>query len=98
MNQLAAKELKNEKVEFSHSIKTLEINLANKSQGLKSFFDGAVLPSGAVQLTPGVKILDVPLMLRTHFAFVEARPTSRSALPYLERLRTLKKEIQEVNY
>lgn len=74
-----------------------QVDLTNEVSKLKKFFLNSTFLSEAIDLSPGVRVLDAPLMIKTHFDIVEARPYNKSSLPYLDRLNQLKYKIQEQN-
>ena len=81
----------------STMIPSTEIDLSEEIEELREFFKTKSIPKGAIQLCLGTTIRDIPHMVKTHFAFVEARPCSKSSLPYLNRLKSLKKIITASN-
>jgi hypothetical protein len=60
---------------------------------LEAFFKQATLPTGPIQLTPGVKIIDLDKMLATSYATIKANPNSpmllNARIDDLTRLKAL---------
>jgi len=60
---------------------------------LEAYFTGITLPEQVATQT-GVVIVDIPLFLESHFAYIRNNPGSRTADVYIERLHQLIKALE----
>jgi hypothetical protein len=58
------------------------------TEELEAYFTGITLPE-QITIQTGVVILDIPLFLESHFAYIRNNPGSKAADVYIQRLHQL---------
>lgn len=64
---------------------------------LENFFNSVQLPTELINLNPFSTISNIPLFIESHLCIVKAQNGIRAYLPYLDRLKKLKKALTSIN-